>query len=74
MVSRRPSIFLLFRGRRISRSLSSATSLRLGTSTAEFKAKEQIEYIGGVSNVIPLVLGVYKPGLGSRAAAIRPAN
>jgi hypothetical protein len=55
-----------------------AESMRLGELTAEFKAKEQIEFIAGVSNVIPLVLamvlGVYKPGSGNRAAAARPAS
>lgn len=41
-------------------------SLRLGALTAEFKAREQVELIAGVSNIIPLalamVLGVFKPG------------
>ena len=52
-------------------------SVRQGALTAEFKAREQIELIAGMSNIIPLVLamvlGVYKPGSRKKPAAAQPA-
>ncbi|MCW9045160.1 MAG: DUF2269 family protein [Alphaproteobacteria bacterium] len=49
-------------------------SLKLGALTAEFKAREQVELIAGVSNVIPLILamvfGVFKPGFGKNKPAV----
>ncbi len=52
-------------------------SLRYGALTAEFKARESVELIAGLSNVLPLLLasvfGVFKPRFGGgRADRSRP--